>query len=298
MNHLIEYNFRCETCGNKWTAQTREPKAVKCMPCNRKGLATKVTSRRRRKDATKRVADTSSLNIHSRPKRNAPRKPLNLSDEQKEDLLRQAELAQAEHDEDEMDEEPEDEEDEEYVPSPDFNPDLRFTGAGTFKPAKFHFGTHVKSTPWTRVTGKAGRGNTAAQFNNTTAEQYGTQHAPGYVGQAPATGQSRFEWCHLIADSLGGPTSQANLFCGTYHANTAMLCIEKVLRGKTQLEVKIEVILDQATHMGLLVNYRFRHPKSAKEFAASIDAQATGCTKQEGTALSGEARKWIGKYGR
>jgi hypothetical protein len=287
---MQQYNFTCTNCFRKWTGVTT-PAFVKCARC--KGVAHQVIARKRRKDAIKPVFDTNSLNIHSRPTRNA-RPPTRLADQQMAFLVKEL----GENDDMEMDVDlPEDEIDDEYVPSADFNPDLRFTSAGEFDKAQFLFGV-TKATPWTKITGKAGRGNTAAQFGGESAELHGSRFEPQYHGQPPATGTSRFEWCHLIADSLGGPTNANNLFCGTYHANTAMLCIEKVLRGKTHLEVKIDVTIRAKTELGLIINYQVRNPRSSNIFSKRIDGLATGCTKSDGTKLSGEVRKWVGRYGR
>lgn len=47
------------------------------------------------------------------------------------------------------------------------------------------------------------------------------------------------EWCHLVADSLGGDTSADNLVAASYAANTFMLTIESRLQSKSALQVEV-----------------------------------------------------------
>lgn len=282
---MAEYIFTCQTCKARWVDETDDPASVGCNACNRRGVATKVGYRRRRSDAVKRhkLQGANDLNVHQRPVRTLKRKiepdAIEIDDEDPSD------------EEDER----EDEDDTEYVPAPEFNPEMRYSTGGTFGLARGVAGpTTIRSTPWTRVTKPAGRGNTNAQFAGLSAQSHGTATVLGNHGP--------FEWCHLIADSLGGPTSAVNLFCGTFHANTAMLCIERILRGKTEFEVQVEIELRHGTHVAEKITYRVRRARSAARvtkraapapFEEVIDGLATGCTAREGSLLSGRTRAYV-----
>ena len=282
---MADYIFTCQTCKARWAEQTDDPAAVDCNACDRRGVTTVVRYRRRRSDALKphKLQGANQLNVHQRPVRDLKRKvdpdAIELDGDDPSD------------EEDEL----EDEDDTEYVPAPEFNPEMRYSTGGTFVLARAATGpTTMRSTPWTRVTKPAGRGNTNAQFNGLSAQSHGTTTVVGNPGP--------FEWCHLIADSLGGPTTAINLFCGTFHANTAMLCIERILRGKTEFEVQVEIELQQGTHVAEKITYRVRRARSATQatkraapapFEEVIDGLATGCTARDGSALSGRARAYI-----
>lgn len=51
--------------------------------------------------------------------------------------------------------------------------------------------------------------------------------------------QDHDEWCHLVGDALGGLTTSVNLVAGSYGANTHMAVLEKLLQGKTAIELKV-----------------------------------------------------------
>jgi hypothetical protein len=281
------HHFKCSNCGFKWTGAA-DPKTVRCVKCP--GVAHTVSARKQRKGA-KTVLDVSTLNVHSRTIRKKTRRDIGLTPKQLAFLAEQ--IGEDDDEDDDM------EVDNEFLPSPAFNPALRFSGTGEFdKIPVFPGHTTTKATPWTTIGPPAGRQSTAAQFGGETAEQHGQKFAPHWKGAPSISGNSNFEWCHLIADSLGGATTANNLFCGTYHANTAMLCIESVLRAQTQLEVKVDVTMQLNSHLGLIIDYQVRNPNSGKIFSTKIDGLATGCMLGPGKKLSGEVKSWIGKHGR
>lgn len=261
-------------------------------------MASGVTWRVKRIDARKvgRTFGANELNIHSRPQRLAAGRKRTERDwdvpfESEED--------------DEASTGGDEAADADFLPAPEFSPDLRYSAGGTFSLSRsITVHTTTRSTPWTPVGASTGGGrNTNAQFGGESADVHGRRLEPRHQGQPTATGKA-FEWCHMIADSLGGPTSQANLFCGTFHANTAMLCIESVLRGRTDFEVQVEVEQRAGTVLGERITYRIRRARKGGEpkrvrstFEQVIDGLATGCTKLDGEALSGEVRKWLREHG-
>lgn len=291
---LQNYLFSCDFCGASWEQYSSKPDNVPCNRCKRLGIATTVSYRKKRKDAKKVGAtfgNNDSLAV-TRPVRNKKRPAwlmgpaLEESDEEdEEDIVI----------EDEAD-------DPSYAPAPAFDPALRYSGTGSFVLTR-HLKTPTtpQSTPWTGITQSLNTArNTAAQFNGISAEAHGKQYAAEYTGAPSNTGKA-FEWCHLIADCLGGSTSAANLCCGSFHANTAMLCLENVLRGKTWLEVKVDVELRHGTYVAEKIRYMVRKKSiagpSAKKalvaFDCVIDGLATGCTKTDGVQLAGNLRTWL-----
>ena len=302
--HMPLYKFTCTQCDWKNTKETDDPQSVKCKPCNRLGLTSQLTWKKKRSDAKKRDKnlDLDDSGLHTRPRRTS------IPTEKRRDLEDAQSRKRKREDEDEAESDDEevaamDADDTEYVPAPEFNPALRFSGGGTFAIIRvFHGKSHTITTPWTGVTAPAGRSSTNAQFGGQSAANHFLANQtliPAITLWKSPTGVN-FEWCHIIADSLGGPTVAANLFCGTFHCNTAMLCIENILRGKTHLEVQIAVEICTTTYIGLLVTYRVRKKKSGQDkkrlnavFEKQIDALATGCTAQDGTELSGDLKKWL-----
>lgn len=268
----------------------------KCARCSRIGLSSIVKSRKKRKDAVKRGrhAGANALNIHTRPVRRV-QPVIRLGAAAPADLI-------DDEDEDDggvmvMDEGPE----EEYLPAPEFSPDLRYSAGGSFLMMRQVVQpTAARFIPWTGVGASAGAArNTNAQFGGTRAHDHGMHYVPGYAGYATPFGNA-FEWCHFMADSLGGATSQANLFCGTFHANTAMLCIENVLRGKAGFEVQVLVDVKAGSFVSERIVYRIRKRQGmippvapVAMFEEVIDGLATGCTKADGEALGGKTRAWI-----
>jgi hypothetical protein len=171
--------------------------------------------------------------------------------------------------------------------------------------ARFPSATDVKSRPWTTIRPPAGRTPTQDEFGGLSAAKHAQDNGVVRTGEEPKKGAD-FEWCHLIADSLGGPTEQANLACATYHANTAMLCIERELKGKTYLDVRVEMDVRRGTHIAEKITYQIRktpsHSKKrqkvgeTKIFTETIDGLASGCTKDEGEKLRGRVKELVSKH--
>jgi hypothetical protein len=284
------YVFSCDSCGFGWEQFSSKPENVPCRRCTRLGLSSTVSFRKKRSDA-KKVGNTFGFNDSlavNRPVR-AKRKAAWLED--------------SETDDDESVEVDDEANDPSYAPAPPFDPSLRYSTSGSFTlTRKLKAPTTIQATPWTGITqSQATSRNTSAQFNGTSAEDHGNKYASEYKGARSKTGKI-FEWCHLIADCLGGSTSAANLCCGSFHANTAMLCLENVLRGKTWLEVKVDVELRSNSFVAEKISYRVRKKSSAgsptvkkvrADFDYIIDGLATGCTKQDGEELAGSLRTWL-----
>jgi len=292
------YRFTCNKCAKQWEEDTDNAPAVRCGACNRLGIANNPKRRKKRKDAKKagRGFGVNDLAVNHRSVRTVKRKQMDEDFEDGADL----------DDPKDPDDEPEDLSDDESLPSEEFNISMRYSAGGGFDMTRvIAVATAKKFTPWTGITAAAGRSSTSAQFGGESADKHAARHLSGHKATKPMAG-SRFEWCHLIADSLGGPTAQDNLFCGTYYANTAMLCIESLLRGKTHLEIQVEVDVRANTHAGEKITYRIRRKSTqgntkrvkSTPFETVIDALATGCNNGAATALRKKVRTWLAQHQR
>jgi hypothetical protein len=290
----MPYHFRC-SCGYTWAKYSANPMSASCPRCLRnKDTRHFIKFRKVRADARRppRNLNADEAMAVNRPQRNVKRRadappPEPDSDDELEAMA-----------DDDADADPD------FLLSPEFSINMRYSAGGGFAARIVAGKTRKKSTPWTRIGPRAGRGvSTSAQFGNVTAHDYGHRHAPGYAGQRPTTGNSDYEWCHLIADSLGGPTTAANLFCGTYHANTAMLCLEGPLYGKSEYEIRVEVDVRAKTDLGESIDYYVRKAVSRHKakrtkpvpFHVTLDARATGCSQPDGEALSKLLCDWMAK---
>ena len=177
-----------------------------------------------------------------------------------------------------------------YLPAPEFNPEMRFSDGGTFAPRVVNVPLWTKETPWTTIKPSQGRGSQDAAMGGRSADSVGLPYCP--MMPKPKCG-SRFEWCHLIADCLGGPTTENNLVCGSNYANTAQLCIERLLVGKSHLEVSVRAELRLGTDLCELITYRIRATGRTGEFQEQIDGLATGCTAVAGRDLQTRLREWL-----
>lgn len=120
-----------------------------------------------------------------------------------------------------------------------FTPKMRFT-ADRMKPrtvfdeklsSMFMAGTISNST---------GRKSTKVAMGM-SAWEYALKNGAPNAGKYRLGGQEHYEWCHLVADSLGGPTDKTNLVAGHYAVNTFMLAIEQVLNNRQAKDLKVKV---------------------------------------------------------
>lgn len=152
------------------------------------------------------------------------------------------------------------EDDPEYVPKSDFTPAMRFTdpvwGNASFRiPASvatiIHTDFKMTSNDH-KITGACGRTDTGTEMaralRNSVAplRKVSAFTWANWKTDPPTRGKSykvdkkrSLEWCHLIADSLGGPTHETNLVAASYGANTFMMTIEEKLNAKTNLTIQV-----------------------------------------------------------
>ena len=149
--------------------------------------------------------------------------------------------------------------DPEYVPQVDFTPNMRFTDASgpSMTQRVPSTVTGLVQTPFEMIskshtiTNKAGRGDTGAvmalALTFPKPKKLSAYTWANWGGVSPARGMPytknkycSLEWCHLIADSLGGPTMCDNLVAASYAANTYMMTIEEKLNAQSNLSIQIK----------------------------------------------------------
>jgi hypothetical protein len=104
------------------------------------------------------------------------------------------------------------------------------------------------------------------------------------------------EWCHLVADSLGGPSVPANLVAASFSANTYMAALEALLKGQSGLTIEVTVHCS-APYLGEWIFYRIRQRSSGHVYDASIDARASAFSLADLTRVQQDLQKWLGTRG-
>ena len=104
------------------------------------------------------------------------------------------------------------------------------------------------------------------------------------------------EWCHLVADSLGGPSIPANLVAASYSANTYMCAMEVMLKGQGGLTIDVTVHCS-VPHFGEWIYYRILQRASNQSFLEEIDAQATGFAAADLTDVQTRLQAWLAARG-
>lgn len=179
------------------------------------------------------------------------------------------------------------EEDPEYVPQVDFRPDMRFTdpswGTVTFRNPNTILVQHAfrMAKPDHQITAKANRTDTGTamalvlpvgKLKKVSAYTWANWNLkPPQFGQPYLTNKKRsLEWCHLVADSLGGPTQADNLVAASYGANTFMMTIEEKLNARTNLAIQITADCGK-DHVAEFIYYTVKKGTASKTWI--IDAR-------------------------
>lgn len=186
-----------------------------------------------------------------------------------------------------------------YVPGEPFKPSMRFTPSdGTrFDAGQRHFAivaynglfTKVKSAP---VRGSAVRKNANTVMGNSAHKWSGrgVEKAKGMAYRGDYE-----EWNHLIADCLGGPTTQDNLVSASSACNSYMLNIEACLRGKSGFTVEVKAYCS-ALHVAEWIVYKII-AGNGSSLLKEIDARNVYFTKDDGSELRREVMRFIKKNG-
>lgn len=207
------------------------------------------------------------------------------------------------------------EEDAEYVARVQFNPAMRLTVDGANATCRPRIqmmmlcqnALTMTVAPPHLITAKAGRvdtGSTMARYlkvGRPALAAYRTLSAYTWANwglHPPTRGRAytqfpklSLEWCHLVADSLGGPTIGANLVAASYAANTAMLAIEEQLHARTTIRIEITAWCGQ-DNVAEFLDYRIIRPNAA-ERTITIDARNDCFTRADYTALGQEVANFL-----
>jgi hypothetical protein len=155
------------------------------------------------------------------------------------------------------------------------------------KPAKGMIGAKQnRPTTTGSVMGAAIKGKGTLSAAN--ASKRGTKFYPG--------SKTHQEWCHLVGDSLGGPTSAENLVAGSYGANTYMCAIEKMLIGNTAVHIEITAYCSTA-HIAERIVYTMSTPKSSNTYTFTIDAMNNNFTQSDMEGVQKEVSDWLKSVG-
>ena len=182
-----------------------------------------------------------------------------------------------------------------YAPPADFNPSMRLSQTGETNNVSMRTSGLTLasgSTAYTKIAERAAHSSTDAAMGGSAAS-YASAISP-----APTPIAKGYEWCHMVAACLGGPTNNTNLFCGGYHANTHMLALEQKLTGKTHLEVHNEVRCRQGSVLAEEIVYRVRKPGISKIYEDAFDAQSAGFSADDYKRVRDILGKWLRQYGK
>lgn len=272
-------HFRClPPCQKIYAIRTNNPlKEVPptCRACTKVTRLSGTGAQRLRKGAIELTPAASGRTVRS----NALEKLRNRKRD--EEIMERRLRAAAELDEAEDSSESDDEDDPDFLPpkSHDYNIQMRLTTSPYAARATYgHDATHLQNKR-NQILGTAGRLN----LNKVMGDFLGAPD-PGRYAAWKHTGAPKYsdnkvassEWCHLIADSLGGPSVPGNLVAASYCANTYMAAIEVLLKGQSGLTLDVTVHCS-APHIGEWIHYKIVDTANPAHFYdVSIDALAAG----------------------
>lgn len=207
------------------------------------------------------------------------------------------------------------EDDAEYVARVQFNPAMRLTADGapmTCRPRNqmvllCQNALTMTVVPPHLITAAAGRvdtGSTMARYLKVGRPALATWRTlsaytwANWGARPPTRGcaytrdpKRSLEWCHLVADSLGGPTIGTNLVAASYAANTQMLAIEQQLHARTTIRIEITAGCCQE-NVAEFLDYKIIRPDAAV-LAITIDARNDYFTRADYAALGQQVANFL-----
>ncbi len=217
--------------------------------------------------------------------------PQVFDDEDEEEV--EKELANLDEDLNDFDFEP---------PARDFHINMRLTsGPGRWKDGEREPKNVITNPLSTKTFGgqigqRAGRPVTTGNAMGLAIKGKGTISAPKVSHRATSYksgGKLHDEWCHLFGDALGGETSAKNLVAGSYGCNTFMAALEKLLIGKTELNVEAKAHCS-ANHVAEFIQYKIslvNSPNKSHEYTS--DAENNCFTADDMKDVQEDLRKWL-----
>lgn len=266
---LIYWNHTCDLCNWKWISDERDDNC----PIPRCGGGAR--GRKRRKDAKEPKFEPLPLAKTREPRKTTLKTNENIRFHAK----RERDIVP-------------DKNDFLFAPTLDFTPYMRCTQNGeTFNATRIGLQVlTVKTKAYQLIGVPAGRPATPLSVMGESASNHAAKHK-----QNPTVA---LEWCHLVADCLGGDTAKDNLFCGGYNANSHMLAIEGKLKGQTHLEVQVEAHCHVGTEFAEKVVYRVKNPKNGRVFEDTFDSLSEGFSVADHDKVGRTLKDWLQKYGK
>lgn len=195
-----------------------------------------------------------------------------------------------------------DSDDDEYAPPARFNPNMRLTKGSQRKVLR---SLYAYDTTLTKVVGRIQVTSSHTRSMSSTNQNAvmgllilgkGTLSAWQHAGRTDYL-KDRYksaEWCHLVADCLGGPTSPTNLVAASFAANTEMMAIENLLMGRTAFQVRVEARCDTA-HVAERILYNV-YCKKSHHWLWEIDGQNDYFTKADLDDVRDGLKDYLGTH--
>lgn len=191
--------------------------------------------------------------------------------------------------------------DDEFLPTPNhcYNIRMRLTRNAYNARVNYNYDAGCVLTMRRGILGTAGRLN----LNEVMGRYIGPPTPVNYPAWRHV-GSTRYsinkfassEWCHLVADSLGGPSTPPNLVAASFSANTYMAAIEALLQGQSALTLDITVRCS-AAHLGEWIFYRIVHNASGHTYDVHIDARADFFSVSDLDTVQSSLQTWLAAHG-
>jgi DNA-directed RNA polymerase subunit RPC12/RpoP len=199
------------------------------------------------------------------------------------------------------------EDDPEYVAQVDFRPDMRFTADGnrlTCRDPAVVIVVHafqMDSVDHT-ITTSPGRGDTGTEMARVlpvrplrviSAYTWANWQVIPPTRGLPYRSNKFYslEWCHLIADSLGGATVSHNLVAASFAANTFMMTIEEKLNARSDLTIQVRALCSK-DHVAEFVYYTVKRGTATNTWI--IDGRNDIFSRADYLAIGQEVTNFIG----
>jgi hypothetical protein len=184
------------------------------------------------------------------------------------------------------------EDDEPWAPSPAYNIGMRLTnGLRRACRAVYPQNNVYLKTQNGRIGPSPGRAN-----QNTVMGIEAWRHVDSNGTPYANNPKNSFEWCHLIADSLGGGTVAGNLVAASYGCNTEMNVIEHRIMGRTELALTVAAHCNRE-HVAEMIVYTVSHNNRNPVFQRMIDGTNQNFTQQDADDLIAELNNWFRTMG-
>ena len=297
-------HFRCVPCKRVYALQADANRSVKsraptpdCRSCNQPTSASGFGARKLRSGAILLTAAALSRTA-GRMRQAAVRTAA-----KRDALVSARRAAQRRGDQDSSDESDEEllDDDDEFLPTPNvpFNIRMRLTQAPYVARSHYSHDAGCVLMATRSIYNTAGR----LDLNLVMGKHMGhpaPRNYPAwrYVGST-AYSINRFdssEWCHLVADSLGGPSEPGNLVAASFSANTYMAALEALLKGQSALSLTVTAHCS-APNLGERIFYRIHHRQSGKIYDQTIDARAPGFNAANLTNVQTNLQAWLAARG-